>query len=80
VAMAIDEIELPDDSDPQRLLDVNEVLDALEAEDPVKAQIVKMRFYCGMENEEIAAVLGGNEKTVRRHWQVAKVWLFRAIQ
>jgi RNA polymerase sigma factor (TIGR02999 family) len=76
----IDGIELPDDADAGRLLEVNEALDALEAEDPMKAQIVKMRFYCGMENEEIAAILGVNEKTVRRHWQVAKVWLYRAIQ
>jgi RNA polymerase sigma factor (TIGR02999 family) len=75
----LDGIDLPDDTDYQQLLEVNEVLDALEAEDPVKAQIVKMRFYCGMENEEIAAILGVNEKTVRRHWQLAKIRLFRAI-
>lgn len=79
-ALPMDGIDLPDDTDHLRILEVNEVLDILEAEDPVKAQIVKMRFYCGMENEEIAAVLGVNEKTVRRHWQLAKVRLFRAIQ
>jgi len=76
----LDGLDLPDDADPQRLLEVNEVLERLEAEDPVKAQIVKMRFYCGMENGEIAAILGVNEKTVRRHWQLAKVRLFRAIR
>lgn len=79
-AVPLDEIELPDDSDPQKMLEVNEVLDRLEVEDPMKAQIVKLRFFCGMENEEIADALGVNERTVRRHWQVAKVWLFRAIQ
>ena len=79
VAMQMDEIDLPDDTNHQQILEVNEVLDVLEAEDPLKAQIVKMRFYCGMENEEIAAILGVNEKTVRRHWQVAKVKLFQAI-
>jgi RNA polymerase sigma factor (TIGR02999 family) len=76
----LDGIDLPAESDPDQLLQVNEALAALEAEDPMKAQIVKMRFYCGMENEEIAAILGVNEKTVRRHWQLAKVRLFRAIQ
>ena len=30
--------------------------------------------------DEIASLLGVNEKTVRRHWELAKVWLFRAIQ
>jgi DNA-directed RNA polymerase specialized sigma24 family protein len=39
-----------------------------------------MRFFCGLENEEIAAVLEVNEKTVRRHWELAKVWLYRAIR
>jgi RNA polymerase sigma factor (TIGR02999 family) len=79
IPVSLDGIDLPDDVDHQRLLQVNDVLDMLEAEDPMKAQIVKMRFYCGMENEEIAAVLGVNEKTVRRHWQLAKVRLFREI-
>lgn len=79
-AVPLDGIDLPDETDHQQLLEVNEVLDALEADDPMKAQIVKMRFYCGMENEEIAAVLGVNEKTVRRHWELAKIRLFRAIQ
>ena len=55
-------------------------MDALEAEDATKAAIVKMRFFCGLENEEIAAILGVNEKTVRRHWALAKVWLYRAIR
>ena len=76
----MDGIDLPDETDHERLLHVHEALDALEQEDPLKAQIVKMRFYCGMENEEIAAVLDVNEKTVRRHWQLAKIQLFRAIR
>lgn len=80
IPVPLDGIELPEDTDHQRILEVNDVLDGLEAEDPMKAQIVKLRFYCGMENEEIAAALGVNEKTVRRHWQLAKVRLFRAIQ
>lgn len=76
----MDGIDLPDDVDHQRILEVNDVLELLEAEDGMKASIVKMRFYCGMENEEIAAILGVNEKTVRRHWQLAKVRLYKAIQ
>jgi DNA-directed RNA polymerase specialized sigma24 family protein len=38
-----------------------------------------LRSFCGFENGEIAAALGINEKTVRRHWELAKVWLFRTI-
>jgi RNA polymerase sigma factor (TIGR02999 family) len=67
---------IPDD----RLLAVHEVLDQLEQEDEMKARIVKLRFFGGMNNDEIAALLEVNEKTVRRHWTVAKVWLYRALE
>ena len=46
----------------------------------MKAQIVKLRFFSGMNNNEIAALLEVNEKTVRRHWTLAKVWLYRAME
>lgn len=64
----------------ERLLAVHEVLDALEAEDPLKARIVKLRVFAGLGHDEIAALLEVNEKTVRRHWELAKVWLYRAIR
>lgn len=78
--VSLEGLEVEDRPDDRRLMEVNEVLDELEAEDPTMAAIVKMRFFCGLENGEIAAVLGVNEKTVRRHWELAKVWLFRAIR
>lgn len=77
---SLDGLEIPDRPEDQRLMAIHDVLDELEAEDPTKASIVKLRFFCGMENEEIAAILGVNEKTVRRHWALAKVWLYRAIR
>lgn len=67
---------IPDD----RLLAVHEVIDQLEEEDELNARIVKLRFFSGMNNDEIAALLEVNEKTVRRHWMAAKVWLYRAFQ
>ena len=78
-AISLEEVEVPDSLADQRLLEVHEVLDRLEAEDALKAQIVKLRFFSGMENEEIASLLGVNEKTVRRHWSIAKVWLYRTL-
>lgn len=78
--LSLDEMDVSELAENQRLIEVNEVLDELEAEDPTKASIVKLRFFCGLENEEIATILGVNEKTVRRHWALAKIWLYRAIQ
>ena len=70
-------VAAPDD---EKLLQVHEVLDALALEDEQKAQIVKLRFFAGFTNDEIAQMLEVNEKTVRRQWTLAKDWLFKAIQ
>jgi len=62
-----------------KLLLVHEVIDELAAQDSLKAEIVKLRYFAGLENAEIGALLDVNEKTVRRHWQVAKIQLFQMI-
>ena len=67
-------------AEEEKLLRVHEALNALAAEDSQKAEIVKLRFFVGLGLEEIAALLGVNEKTVRRHWEVAKVRLFQNIK
>lgn len=69
-------VSLPD----ERLLAVHAVLDRLESENPAQARIVKLRYFGGLKHDEIAELLDMNEKTVRRHWAVAKVWLYRALQ
>lgn len=62
------------------VLRVHEALDLLSTEDSEKAQVVKLRFFVGLENGEVAALLGVSEKTVQRHWAFAKAWLARAMQ
>jgi RNA polymerase sigma factor (TIGR02999 family) len=64
----------------EKLLQVHEALDLLATQDADKAQIVKLRYFVGLNYDEIAALLGVNEKTVRRHWEVAKVRLFQSIK
>jgi RNA polymerase sigma factor (TIGR02999 family) len=76
----LDAVELPVPGDDALVLDVHEALEKLTAEDPEKAQVVKLRFFVGLENSEVAALLGVSEKTVQRHWAFAKAWLFRAMQ
>ena len=63
----------------EKLLLVDDALERLAADDPVQAQVVKLRFFVGLEHQEIAALLGVSEKTVRRHWNFAKVWLYQQI-
>lgn len=63
----------------EKILQVHGVLDELAAEDPLKAEIVKLRFFVGLNHQEIAEALEVNEKTVRRHWEVAKLRLFQLV-
>ena len=72
------EIDLPVDDD--LVLQVQDALERLAAEDPVKAQVVKLRFFVGLENAEVASLLGVSEKTVQRHWAFAKAWLTRSMK
>jgi len=60
---------------PETLLAVHEALAELEKEDPLKAQIVNLRYFTGMSMEETAQVLGLSERTLHRHWRFTRAWL-----
>jgi RNA polymerase sigma factor (TIGR02999 family) len=60
---------------PAEVLALHEVLEELEKEDPLKAQIVHLRYFAGMSMSEIAEVLGLSERSVHRHWRFLKAWL-----
>jgi DNA-directed RNA polymerase specialized sigma subunit len=57
-----------------------ELLDALAAENPQQANIAKLRFFVGLSAKETGDVLGISEKTVQRHWILARTWLYEAIK
>jgi RNA polymerase sigma factor (TIGR02999 family) len=80
VRVEMDETALQAPADDEKVLQVQDALEMLAVEDPQKAEIVKLRFFGGLSHEEIAQVLSVNEKTVRRHWEVAKVRLFQVIK
>jgi len=56
-----------------------EALERLEAEDPRCAEVVQLRFFAGLEVEEVAEVLGISAPTVKRDWRFAKAWLAREL-
>ena len=76
----LDEIEIAAEPDDEKLLLVHEALDKLAADDPVKAEVVKLHYFVGLTHAETAQVLNLSEKTVRRHWNFARVWLYQAIE
>jgi RNA polymerase sigma factor (TIGR02999 family) len=61
------------------LLQVDEALTKLEQLDPRKGRIVELKFFGGLTEEEIAAVLEISERTVRRDWNLARAWLHHEI-
>jgi RNA polymerase sigma-70 factor, ECF subfamily len=61
--------------DPDDLLALDEALGRLTALDERAARIVELRYFVGLSNPEIAAVLKTSEKTVARDWSAAKAWL-----
>lgn len=58
---------------------LNQALEELAALDPRQAQIVELRYFGGMSEQEVAAALSISRTTVTREWQTARAWLFRRI-
>lgn len=64
----------------ETLLVVNDALDKLAKEDPQVAELVNLRFFAGMTNEEAAGALGISVRTAKRHWTFARAWLYDEIR
>ncbi len=67
------------DKDHQ-LLAVHEVLDRLARDYPIQAEVVKLRYFVGMTNEETALLLGVSVTTVSNYWMFARAWIFHEIK
>ena len=78
-------IDLPDvglamNGPSDNLLALEEALQKLEKKDKRKAELVKLRFFAGLTNEQAAQVLGISASTADRYWAYAKAFLFAALQ
>jgi len=75
----IQEVDLATPADDDQLLAVSEALDKLATEHKTEAELVKLRYFVGMTNEEAAEVLGISPRTAKYYWTHARAWLFREI-
>jgi RNA polymerase sigma factor (TIGR02999 family) len=73
----LEEVSNPGEED---ILRVNEALDELAKADARLAEVVEMRYFAGLEEQEIATSLGVTERTVRRDWQKARLMLSLALR
>jgi RNA polymerase sigma factor (TIGR02999 family) len=64
---------------PDDLLALDEALARLAETDPVKAEVVKLRYFAGLTVEQTAEVLGVSATTAKLHWAYARAWLLREI-
>ena len=66
--------------DDDTLLGVDEALMKLAGQDEVKAELVELRFFLGMSIPEAAETLGFSEATAKRHWTLARAWLYDELK
>ncbi len=75
----VEELDVAVEAPDEHVLRVTEVLDRLEAEDPLKAKLVKLRFFTGLSIQQASDILGISPTTAKRHWRFARVWLLDAL-
>jgi RNA polymerase sigma factor (TIGR02999 family) len=74
--VSLDEVEVAAHARCDDVLALDEALTRLAAEDPVKAQLVTLRYFAGLSVQQAADVLGISRATADRYWAYARTWLY----
>jgi RNA polymerase sigma factor (TIGR02999 family) len=77
--LRLDRDPLESDELTAELIDLDGALTKLSAEDPAKAELVKLRFFAGLTLEDAARMVGISPATADRHWAYARAWLHREM-
>jgi RNA polymerase sigma factor (TIGR02999 family) len=77
--LSLEDTELQAATPPDELLALDEALKHLAQAHPEEAQVVKLRYFVGMTQEEVARVLGISRGTVNNRWSFARAWLYQAL-
>lgn len=75
----LQQLDLASPPPDEELLALDEALELLEVEDPVKARLVKLRFYAGLTLDQAAEALGLSRATCSRYWTYARAWLYHRV-
>jgi RNA polymerase sigma factor (TIGR02999 family) len=62
------------------LLRINDALEALEARDPALAELVQLRYFCGLSLAQIGVLRGVTQRTIQRQWDKARLLLFDMLK
>lgn len=78
--VSLDGADLTVEEDPSTILAVEEAIRRLQEWDPRLGEIVRLRFFAGLEIQETAEVLGMSPRTIKRGWTFARAWLYSALE
>ncbi len=79
IRLSLDDVQIPSEERAADLIALDEALKSLAEFDERKSQIVEMRFFGGLTDEEIAEALQISTRTVLRDWKTARLWLYREL-
>src|SRR5262249_42873915 len=75
----LSDVEAAGQATSEELLSLDAALDRFATVDPVKAELVKLRYFVGMGEEDTAVALGISRATASRYWAYARAWLINAL-
>ena len=75
----IDQLDLASPDADDQVLAINDALEKLAAQDPIEAQLVKLKYFVGLTVEEAASMLDIAPRTARNYWAHARAWLAHEI-
>ena len=76
----MDVAEIGVDGPSDEALQIHEMLDQFATVDPESAELVKLRFFAGLTQQQCADILGISKRTADTRWAFARAWLYRAIR
>jgi RNA polymerase sigma factor (TIGR02999 family) len=76
----LDAVDLAVNVDDTQLVRINEALELLARDYPPCAELVKLRFFVGLTNEQAAQAMGVSERTAKRYWTFARAWLYDQLR
>ena len=79
VRVDIQQLDLASPDADDQLLEVNDALEKLAKQDPIEAELVKLRYFAGLTVEDAAALLDISPRTARNYWAHARTWLYHEI-
>ena len=75
----LDQLDLATSDPDDQLLALNEALSRLATQDPIEAELVKLRYFVGLTTDEAATLLDISPRTARNYWAHARTWLYHEI-